>query len=119
MEARKVMDENLKDEIKILKEKLKNKSKRVRELSDLNKTFRKRADHWFNEFHNEREKFYAMMRFFPKKYYKVEYSGVNEHGNRTSTKIELIKGICAAEIICDIERHYKDGKVHMIEEVAT
>ena len=113
------MDKDFKEEIKLLKEKLKKKNKRVIELSKYNKNIKIDRDYWFQEYKKIKGKYYTIKKYFPEKYYRVEWSGVNIHGNRLSPKTELKKGICAAEIISDLENNYRDSKIHMIEEVAS
>ncbi len=113
------MDKDFKEEIKLLKEKLKKKNKRVLELSKHNKKLREKRDYWFYEYGIITNKYYTIKKYLPEKYYRVEWSGVNQLGNRLAPKTELRKGICAAEIISDLEKNYQDATIHMIEEMAS
>ncbi len=113
------MDIQLKDEVKILKEKLKKKTSRIKELIKKNEQLKKSKDYFRKESHLENERLWAIRRYFPDKYYRVEWSGVNALGNRNPPVIELKKGLCAADVIFEIKESYTKAKIHMIEEVAS
>lgn len=112
-------EKELKDEIKRLKDKLTKKNLRLKEVSTKLTNAETRRKYWYQEHEKSNELYWAIRKNFPEKFYKVEWSGVNELGNRNPSTIELLQGVCAKHVIQNLNNKFDSVKIHMIEEVAT
>jgi len=110
-------EEDLKEEIKRLKEKIKKKDVRIKDL--ITKCGRLRYE--ANYYRPFQDQYLMLLRSFPLKYYSVQWSGFNKHFDVIQKRNfdELRKGICAAHVIMHIEDEYDQVQIIMIKEVAT
>ena len=109
----------LKDEIKRLKEKLSKKNLKLKELNEKLREAVKARERWYNMYEQSDNLYCAIKNNFPDKFYKVEWSGINERKVRTPPTTELLEGVCARDVIERLLQQYAQVKIHMIEEVAS
>ena len=112
-------EQQLKDEIKRLRDKLYKKNIRVRELIAKLKNASEMREQWFTRYMSVNDELWVISKNFPNKYYRVTWSGINVMGQRNPLVTELKLGVCAKAVIADLENRHTDVKIEMIEEVAT
>lgn len=111
-------DIGFKEELKLLKEKIKKKNLRIKQLININNNLRELISGYHIECNELRHTHWILKKNFPQKYYRVEWSGVDENGKRLASKIEMKSGLCVAVVIDEIKNTYTKAIIHMIEEVA-
>lgn len=106
------------EEIKALKDKLKKKNARIRELNKRVLLLDKRCDYWYEQLEESSNKFWDVSRYIPEKYYKVTFGAENTHGG-ISEFTQLHKGYFAIQVVNALERKCNSFKLIAIEETAS